>query len=928
MARLIPKYQTGGLLDTDTMRKELKDDEKFFKDGAYTIAGRKRLAAIQQISANQDKGLTYEINEDTNTFNIKNENGDIIKDGDGHGMLENEGVNNPLYGLIGRKNIAKKEVSKAMNDSSKYRLIPRVEETPSVELSSDEEVVTAGDVEGYRTPVGHHQEGITEHGFLSSYAPSFDTESKILQPKVGGPYNNSGTGRAGQLNPDGTVTDGIVPLLNMDELPDSWKDWEVTLDDTISKLYTGAIPGYRADDVNKVGSDPQLYQEELDRRLKGVGRRDYLDKTDAELVALREAALSNNKDHYVKQAEFTSNQVLDYLNSEIERLNVFSWTSQAEKAAVIGTLLAKKKAIIDSYTEFTGNVTTEGYDKFYNGSAPMTNKSEANGENTETQYFWDNENKIVSTNRTITNNINDFYKSDFVNEEDWSKLTDFQRVHAQDWILHKENVDNKEFNYWLKDNSYSPANKTEFLDLLHQFRVEYNKAGKSYAPGSGDARQNEEAVKLINKTNNQNTGGGIVGTTARWISGIKLKNGGPILIPKFQSGNPINIPGDLNDSSYITPKPNDEFLSKLMSIVATSYNRIPGGLNNVNKITPPEFYPTSTGNRADYKDLDTIPNSNINENYNSNPLVINTVVEPEKDKRSWLNKLKGAEVVHEGGLKDPKKPFTVLSKTGINTPVGQVQYNDIAQFIFALRAKNKKLDEVELNLQKFTPAGSRNVLAARDMDSAMLNKANQQISRIKSQYAGSDPVMSMIASSIAGEAKSNAEVNLIANRAAYRRGEEDRVASEMELKRQQESQDAVRAGDVDNANNERIFQTNIAKAQDKARRDNEFMNTVGSLASSFQSRANMKAQGDKQLKTELAARDYQVTMSKLNSAYRSALDQKSWLDTFGGTEEQHKKVLIDLNKAAADIDNFTIEDRKSVESQAEEINRGKKLFSR
>jgi hypothetical protein len=120
----VKKYQSGGSLDTIAMREDIKKDNKFFKDGNYTSAGRKRLAAIQQIEDNQKKGLSYIVNDDNQTFKIVDSSGAVITDSEGQGMFENEGNFNPLYGLLGRTNKSKKEISKTMSGASSYVIEP------------------------------------------------------------------------------------------------------------------------------------------------------------------------------------------------------------------------------------------------------------------------------------------------------------------------------------------------------------------------------------------------------------------------------------------------------------------------------------------------------------------------------------------------------------------------------------------------------------------------------------------------------------------------------------------------------------------------------------------------------------------------------------------------------------------------------------
>ena len=818
MNKLIPRYQTGGLLDTDAMRSDARENNKFFKKGEWTNKGRKRLSAISQIESNQDQGLTYDIDNESETFVITDNRGNIVSEGYGHGMLENEGVNNPIYGMIGRKKIAKKEISKTISGASKYtKLKPRVE--PEVELEGDNDVPTQSDVKGTYNPSTVYSEGVTDAELLKEFAPNFGVDHKGIAPKGGVPIGiarGNGSGGGAVPGEGGGTGDGIEVLFNTD-LPEDWTDWAAAVDVNMAKLYTGSTEGFTTLDGEYVPTN--YYLAEVEKRKRGgsddINDPNSIGGNDGEIVAGLKNLEQASEAYLSSQAEYTSRALLDYLNSEIIRIKNFeeTFSSASEYQSVLKKLEDNKNDVISKYTKFRNSKTPEAFEEFYNGNVPVMNDPNSNPDDFVPQYYWDNENKLISTNRVITDKINKSYKEDKVNEEDWSTLTNTDIKRAGAYILYNEGINADEFDRWLTAAGITDRRKSkeEFKDLVYRFRTRTPENPYSY------------------------------------------KNGGKMKIVKLQSGD------KLYDYEY---EKSNNFIKQLTK------------LSNKDKKT--KLFRERTDNETD--------------------------------------------VDNEGN--------SLLSKTGVNTPFGQVQYSDIAQFMLALRAKNKQLDSVELNPQEFVPSGSRNVLAARDMDSAMLNQANDQISKMSSRYKGSDPVMSMISEQVANEAKNQAKINLISARAGYRRQEEDRVAGEMEMKRGQEAQDALRAAEVDNINRQTKFQAEMNVAQDKARRDSEFANTLGTMAASFQSRANMKAQGDKQLKTELAARDYQTKMGMLNKQLDAALAYKGDLDYYGGTETQKAAAEEALNESIKNMNEFEALDRASIEEQAKRIDQGPRLFPR
>lgn len=121
--RLVPKFNEGGVLDTQAMLQDLKSDSKFFKNGKYTLAGKTRLDLIEQIEENQSAGLQYKINVGAGTFSVVDEKGRAVntKVGIGIDATEKENKLHTYFTADGRTQNA---MSKFASTFSKY-LLPK-----------------------------------------------------------------------------------------------------------------------------------------------------------------------------------------------------------------------------------------------------------------------------------------------------------------------------------------------------------------------------------------------------------------------------------------------------------------------------------------------------------------------------------------------------------------------------------------------------------------------------------------------------------------------------------------------------------------------------------------------------------------------------------------------------------------------------------
>jgi len=140
MLEYIKKFDEGGIINVEAMRKDIKNDPRFFdkKNGNFTRSGKERLAAIEEISTVQDKGLKYKIN-DNNTFDIVDKSGKITNTVEGKGIETGRKIT-PFYGTVNKEKRSKKEVSKLMGE---VRRDSGKKETPTTNATTSTETTTS-----------------------------------------------------------------------------------------------------------------------------------------------------------------------------------------------------------------------------------------------------------------------------------------------------------------------------------------------------------------------------------------------------------------------------------------------------------------------------------------------------------------------------------------------------------------------------------------------------------------------------------------------------------------------------------------------------------------------------------------------------------------------------------------------------------------
>jgi len=784
MLDLIIKYQAGGLIDTDSMRKDLRKDSSFYKKGDYTSKGKKRLAAIQQIEDNQGKGLRYKTDPDSQTFVITDQRGRHVSEtttGRGIGVEEKSG---PLYGLVSRSKSSKKEVSQALAGiDGKYLVKKDTKLAPKKTAEKPKTTTTTSPVTP-RPTTAKKVEGKTE--------PKIVTETKKKVEVKVKPETE-------------TVKETAKTEETKVDVPENAK---ARIDSNVSKLASNFSSDFNAENINskavQLKNTISGIEEELEGRSKGsTPNPKYKNSTTEKLLQSRNNLKKSFRRYLNDQSIGHSGTVIGYLQHELEQLDATPYSDEQEKKVLIDYIRNKKKT-------------------------------------------WESLPGTLSKNSSFSV-IEEMLKNEGLQDIEDTGAYTFDR------------------------------------DTKQVRRVE------TYGEKIKKIRSNKKKSPIFQK--------------------------GGKLIPKFQFG-----------SKFIT----QEELERLRD-------------TGIEFETPEEL----AARLEDPTITDGIDEDDATSAHKRMKL---------KERKPLF--AKRAEYRDAGVTSDPygRGKGPLFSRTGINTPLGDIQYNDIAQFLLARKARKQKVADVPVALEKYARRGSRNVLAARDIDSAMLNQAEKNIAAIRSGYEGSDPIMNMIANKMTSSTKAQERGKLIAKRAEYRRQEEDRVAGQMEEKRQQVSQDRVGATDVENRNRERLYQAELAKAQSEQATESGYLKNVSSIIANIQSRwnadarqrANARMTLDSQSRAQNINNLYNQRQTLLNQitdkrgqasknleAYTNSLVQQGFRgdDLRNKISEYEKSYMDELSALNQDYEllneelaGATSTDSEKLMSRADAINKGDRVF--
>ena len=227
MLDYINKYQAGGQIDVDKLRDGLKDDEHFYKKGNFTSAGKKRLAAIQEIDINQKNGVEYKVDPESNTFRtVDSSTGKEVSVDTGQGR--DVDANSPFYGTLSKEKRTRNEISNTIGDALSMNLFKGPKLEPNV---TKDETINLDDVEDPKPEEKTKLEPSSKKEYKDYVSPDF---SGFLDPSIlfRGDKTADGSGGAGagsgnELDGDGKV-DGketkVVKLSNQTFLDNMEKE--------------------------------------------------------------------------------------------------------------------------------------------------------------------------------------------------------------------------------------------------------------------------------------------------------------------------------------------------------------------------------------------------------------------------------------------------------------------------------------------------------------------------------------------------------------------------------------------------------------------------------------------------------------------------------------------------------------------------------
>jgi len=998
MYYLIKRYQSGGKLDTEAMRKDIKSDERFFKDGVYTSKGKRRLAAVQQIEDTQKKGLLYKINEEEGTFSIEGSNADKAE---GKGLRTDENT----IAFLNKNKRARKEVSKALVNA-KYQ---KEAENKDANANQNKTASASSTTDGASTVnQGTVVKPTSSATAVVADAPK-DKKKIALSPtdkgNGGGNGGGSGDGSADpvEVEEGDDAANIIKEIPALAALNDQWKPWAQGVQEDIEKLSrsSNTLTSYDPEIAkvrNVLENRIVQYEKELKLRAQGGAGNPLFSKVSTNTLKKGLAITKDEiKNHYITDLNRTFAPISQLLKDKMAHLDTFIVDAPAGQEEAESSKEARKAkvALEHFYRENADKKfktekaieSGEGMNAFHTmlGFDPASKDSPLSG-----AYSYNPDTKVVELfKRGVNQEVEDeAIKAVDLEMEDGdvdSVLSNMSAALAQMQYDPRKNIVAADRDriaelsgkIWEAENSYfTDGYSAEEEEELNTLLAKYKGIARSRFMSESELRDiwntnenkinytkpldpskftTDEMIKRLFTDNADNKVMTISPTEStkdlldKIFSGSFRKGGK--LIPKAAAGikMPVvknsNVPYDLGKPRLKMENPLDTPQPGSSIPIAHEYTLTPPVFSVdkflinkpwVNKPSLPSFEFQETP-----VDFDPSSDTKLRSFAKAAPMSFDfkpmfEVKEPlqqQGDQQvledSWLKKLfKKPKMLRQTGNEEDTDPgIALFSRTGINTPVGEVQYNDIAQLALALRAKNKKIADVPVRLDKFASQGSRNVLAARDIDAGMLNEANKAISAMGTRYQGSDPVMSLVSSKINNKNMATERGKLIANRAQYRRSEEDRVANEMETKRQQEVANLQNETAVRNLNNQRLGQADLARAQAEQQRDAQFYQTLGTLFNKMEARAVTSAADRRNALAQQSAAKYQADKEAKKDVYlQEKMDYDYLRYKQGVTPEELKEAADRVAKAKADY--TTSAESKDLIDEANQIDYNSRLLRR
>lgn len=827
------------MLDVGLMRSELRQSNRYYRNGKHTTEGKARLVAIQTIDDNQSDGLSYHIDEEASTYNL------LDADGNKHavsGMIagkEIEGID-ALYGTVRKDRRVKRELSELI--SSDYFITPKEEEV-SEEIKPKEDkviddtlpVITVEDADPVVTTEPFEEGKVGDISLLGGGEPHkvnvTTPAGTTTTPAEGGGPTTTTTPVAEVVAPVVAKTIAPVPVAAQD----------------LFKVFKDNLAAYAKS--NRSGSLQTFLRKEVDGKLvfttelptgsakseilNYTGRDDegnLLPKT-AETLYMRvnKAALINqyfsdiaaygsvlkqrfqtSENSATRKGQISASDIQDVMeNMEAELVKykdvVAKSTSASgldiDAAAVFNDLLG-----IDISADALGKATGL-QDTKERGSLISENRTASELNTGLTNIIYNNSG--LSDEKIISHAAPEGIPSD---KAGWKEYRDnafkmsSQEIAENIDKLQGGKIDRGIGRYMLLDTLViliSQKSKTPTRDYNTYYNIDKLKTmdagalmrliGAKTKSSEADSRYYYDEYQ---KTTTSNTDG----TESKKDGGmISLQDGGELDLLKEELE---SVKAQLQALDQAGSKASGSLEYAELEFRATEIS------SKISSLTP---LTNANGDLIDEKG-DIITEGKV------------TIETPQWWKGRGYKRDKSGQITTDRNIAGKAVDATSGARDIIRE---NVSVSDAAQLALIIRAKNRRIGTARLTKNVATPGFIPGVEGAKDLD---LTDARRENARHKDTYRGSDPMLRAVTRQMdSGRAKDTAS-KLDAAQAAQRATESTRVFKETEMQRAAGIANSEKVGAVVNSNIDLKNKADVAALAAKKANSDEFYQNLGQWA--------------------------------------------------------------------------------------------------
>jgi hypothetical protein len=829
-ARHIQKFQNGGSIDTVAMKADLKKDVRFFKDKQFTKSGKKRLAAIQEIQINQENGLTYDINEDSGTFSIKDAEGTKVEDTTGRGLE----VGQSRLALSKRKK-NKKEVSKTIfsavkNDYLNTDLVPKPEEEvletvdvikSGIKKSEDREYNPLYPIgkESFDELTTEQKDGIIERFNRDYVDGDGDGGEEIIEVNIPGRANNKST--SGTSNSTSSVSNSTEKSAFDNLTSDQQQALGNTFVQTLGVEY--------ADIAIRTPEFIALYD----------GAWDPISKTyspSENLVQQINSKITASPDEYGKSS--TLNKFV--INNSSGEVEVES--RDASRPNAVGSDYGLEEATVIDFATGTIVDTVKNYDGESDITSFLLSKIEIGEGTTEEKAA----KKGYATGYDVTLGYGAYDPKGFDKPVSQMTLGELSKFQAG-MLANPENTFNS-----------SAVGKYQIVGTtLESLKA---KLGLDDSTIFSPEVQDMMAKELLNRRGLQkfinnpkdNADALLNSLSFEWASLPNAKGKGAY----------DNIVKNFRDGGRLVPK---FFLGGdpvITALAPTLKSRLTDLLKKIDTATSDKLR-NEAG--AEGKDVMTY----LLDNPGKARRLENR--ESRQDKRQEKRGLFREETGDVEEEKSDDKSDNPGGKSKLGSLLDNLQGNDFVQAYLAKKAYDTPVEIVKSPERKYTAIGTNNVRAARNISPEIINSLTNQISSAYGTQESSDPVMNLVRGLASNNEKVVALDKLAGRQADQFNKEELRIDTQRAANTQIESTNRANQEAVRFANEAAKYKDDSYKLSLEQQREKEKLANIGTLSTNIQSRINTNNAADQKYK---AAEAGMVKKAAYEKAYNDYYDSK------------------------------------------------------